>query len=563
MKTFYLTLLSITILLFSPSLIAGEDWSHTMGSSGDDVAMDVYIDPSGNSYIVGSFTGTVDFDPGTGVTDLISNGASEIFIQKLNPYGELIWVHAIGGVGYDQANAICADGMGNIYIVGYFEINADFDPGPALSVLSSNGGLDIFVLAMDADGNFIRAGSIGGVGVDIAYDVAPNAVDGIYLTGGFSETADLDPGAGVLSYTSQGSNDIFVEKLDANGSLMWVQTYGSTQVDQGISLVSDLSDNVYIAGNYSGTVDFDAGIGVNEQSALGSTDVFYLKLDGAGGLSWIGSSGGLYADKCQDLVLESETGNMYVCGSFVGDFDADPTAGSSSLTSIGAKDVFIQKLNNSGDLLWGTSIGGDGADIGTAITIDPSGSIYLSGMFEGTVDFDPGPGISNYTSTTLKDGYILSMDASGNFENVQLIASDGDVNINSIASFDIGQFICVGGFDESIQMSDGASLVTYSSAGGSDIFTSNMSMSSTVEIKENNETQPNLYPNPSNGAVTINLAAYHEPDITIMDQTGRVVKSYQRVAEEEILLDLDLSAGKYFVHLITSDRKQVAELIVL
>lgn len=117
------------------------------------------------------------------------------------------------------------DQSGNLCITGIFNGIVDFDPGPLVFNLDGNGANECYILKLDTDGNFIWAKEIDGFyaqGDDIAKDASGN----LYVCGVYSQTVDLDPGAGVYNVTSSGSADAFVIKLDATGNFIWGRSFG-------------------------------------------------------------------------------------------------------------------------------------------------------------------------------------------------------------------------------------------------------------------------------------------------------------------------------------------------
>ncbi|MBK7681448.1 MAG: T9SS type A sorting domain-containing protein [Bacteroidetes bacterium] len=100
----------------------------------------------------------------------------------------------------------------------------------------------------------------------------------IYTTGFFEGTADFDPGSGSTNYTPAGWRDIFIQKLDSVGNFLWVTVFGGSSFDEGLSIKTDLFNNIYTTGYFGATVDFDPGIGTNNQTATGLYDIYNLKL---------------------------------------------------------------------------------------------------------------------------------------------------------------------------------------------------------------------------------------------------------------------------------------------
>ena len=235
----------------------------------------IVLDASGNIYVMGNFEGTVDFDPGPGTANLTSAGFTDIFIYKLDNDGNFIWAKRMGGGFFDSGYNMTADSNGNIYTTGFFSSIADFDPGAGTANLSSSGGTDIFVSKLDSDGNFVWAKKMGGPGDDNGSGIALDSIGKVYITGKFYEWGDFDPGDGWYGLTSAGSSDGFISKLDNDGNFIWAKGIGGTGYDSGNDIRLDLNSNILSTGSFSGTVDFDPGVG--EVNLTGS-GAYVLKL---------------------------------------------------------------------------------------------------------------------------------------------------------------------------------------------------------------------------------------------------------------------------------------------
>ena len=113
--------------------------------SENDKLYDMEIDNEENIYNVGSFTNTIDFDPGDNVFEMTASAERDVFIQKVDSAGQFIWAKRIGGWYESYAKTIAIDGLGNIVVAGSFKGEIDFDPGPDTLILSSEGVLDVFI----------------------------------------------------------------------------------------------------------------------------------------------------------------------------------------------------------------------------------------------------------------------------------------------------------------------------------------------------------------------------------------------------------------------------------
>jgi hypothetical protein len=275
-----------------------------------------------------------------------------------------------------------------------------------------------------ADGDLAWARGFGQTSDDIGYDIFVDAAGNVYTTGYFRGTVDFDPGPGTVELTSAGnSRDIFISKLDSGGNLVWAKAIGGVSNDFGWGIVADSSGNVYTTGDFVGTVDFDPGTGPAEVfplTSVGSSDIFISKLDSNGNFAGAWAMGGTADDYGYGIFVDT-AGNIYTTGYFKNTVDFDPGTGPAEIyeltsASVDVEDVFICKLDSTGSFAWAKGIGGTGADVGLGISIYSTGNVYITGWFQGTVDFDPGIGTTSLTSSGGSyDIYVSKLDSNGNF----------------------------------------------------------------------------------------------------------------------------------------------------
>lgn len=190
-------------------------WAKQMGGTTSDRSFSIALDANGNSYTTGNFTGTADFDSGPGVYNLTSVGGQDVFVSKLDANGNFIWAKQMGGTSNELAYSIAIDANEYIYTTGYCNGVADFDPGPGVFNLNAtNGGHDIFISKLDANGNFLCAASMGGAGHERSHFIAVDASENVYTTGYFQGTADFDPSMVNYNLTSAISSDVFIVKVN-------------------------------------------------------------------------------------------------------------------------------------------------------------------------------------------------------------------------------------------------------------------------------------------------------------------------------------------------------------
>ncbi|MCH8902404.1 MAG: T9SS type A sorting domain-containing protein [Bacteroidetes bacterium] len=248
-------------------------WAKSIGGSGYDGAESIIVDASGNILITGSFRDTVDFDPGAGTVNLISDSI-DMYFAKYDLNGNLVWVKNVNNAG---GYSITLDGSGYILLTGYCSDTADFDPGAGTANLISKGANDVFIAKYDTGGNYIWARNMGGSGADVAFSIATNSSNDVVITGYFMDTTDFDPGAGTMNLYGNGSVDVFVAGYDSNGNYLWAISIGSSKIDDGWGIAIDGSDDVLVAGRLGATADFDPGPGVANLTSNGRVDIFFAK----------------------------------------------------------------------------------------------------------------------------------------------------------------------------------------------------------------------------------------------------------------------------------------------
>ena len=330
-----------------------------------------------------------------------------------------VWAKTTTGNVESIQRGVVVDIAGNSYFTGVFFGTVDFDPGPAVvSLTPVPYGCNVYIAKYDASGNFLWVKNI-----PIAASYGNNSIgidnnNNLFITGFYSGSSDFDPGAGVYTVTSAGGNDMYLAKYDTNGNFIWAKSIGSTGDDRGNEVLTDAANNVYVAGDFSGAVDFDPGPATAILTSAGVADMFIAKYDANGNYVWVKQLGGAASDDIRDIAIDGG-GNIVVTGYFNGSADFDPTASVYNLISSGSNDIFISKYDPAGNFIWAKGIGSTGSDISTALTVNSTGDLFLTGIFSGTVDFDAGVGSTLLTAAVTANSFILRYDALGNFQWVK------------------------------------------------------------------------------------------------------------------------------------------------
>jgi hypothetical protein len=392
---------------------------------------------------------------------------------RISSYGqtiELDWAKGLGDTGFDEAWAVASDISGNAYYAGYFAGIVDFDPGPGTKYATGAGGRDAFVSKLDANGNLLWAKHFGWKWNDWVTSLSIDPQGNVIFAGVFVGNVDFDPGPNIFNMYSGDYGGSFIVKLDTDGNFIWAKQLEGSYQTMPMNLVIDGTGDVYLTGNFYATTDFDPGPGIQNLTTVNNyADAFILKLDTAGNYVWAKSFGGMGEDYGLSLCVDS-SGNIYTTGSFSLTADFDPGPSVTNLTSAGNEDVFVTKYDNSGSLLWARKMGGPLSDWGSGIEVGSFGEVYVGGRFAGSANFNPGGTSQIISSNGSTDGFILKLDASGNFDWVAHAGGPGEDLIRKITISSDEKIFATGRFAYSADFDPGTGTYNLSSYGGSDVF---------------------------------------------------------------------------------------------
>ncbi|MBK9221931.1 MAG: SBBP repeat-containing protein [Saprospiraceae bacterium] len=305
--------------------------------------------------------------------------------------------------------------------------------------------------------------------------IVVDANGNVYTTGYYQTTSDFDPGPGTFNLFNVGFTfrNVFISKLDPAGNFIWAKQLGDGSDEIGFSIAVDANGNVYTTGYFQGIADFDPGPGTFNMSTGGYRKAFISKLDTSGSFLWakqfIGGD-----DNVGNAIALDALGNVYTTGFFQETTDFDPGPGTFNLTAFGNHDVYIAKLDPSGNLIWAKKMGGNNLDDGNSISVDAMGNPYTTGFFQGTVDFDPGPGTFNMTAFGDRDIFVSKLDLSGNFVWAKKMGSDG-TDIGYSITLDVnGNVYTTGSFSSTTDFDPGPGTFNLTSVAYQDIFVSKL-----------------------------------------------------------------------------------------
>ncbi len=200
---------------------------------------------------------------------------------------------------------------------------------------------------------------------------------------------------------------MFVARFDASGACEWAVAAGGALDDEARGFALDAAGNVYFAGMFRNSADFDPTTGVTLLNSAGAEDIFVARYTTAGTLVWARAFGSTASDEAMALASDV-AGNVYLGGFFSNTVDFDPSTATRALVSAGDGDIVLAKYDADGRLLWADGMGGpqlDHINIGEII-VDQQSGVTVSGQMRATVDLDPSAGQQTFTSAGSTDVFV-------------------------------------------------------------------------------------------------------------------------------------------------------------
>jgi hypothetical protein len=395
------------------------NWTKTWGGEDYDYVESMTTDSEGSIITTGYFYETVDFDPDLTTLNLESNGEEDVFLSKLNINGHLIWAKSWGGDSTEEGHGVAVDSSNFIYVAGNFYSTTDFDPSTGGEAIHTPiGQYDCFLSKFDPNGTFLWVKVWGGEKTVYPRDMTIDDGNNMYIAGSYMGTVDFDPGSGFVNRTSNNnySLDAFVSKFDSNGLFSWVNVWGGAETITAHTLEQYNSTDLFIAGMYWGTCDFDPGGGVDNHTAVIYSAMYLTKWGTDGSYKWTNSMDGTDI-QTRNICIDAE-GDVYIPGFWQEPADFAPGPDEDFRTPIGSYDAFLTKHSNQGEYEWTKTWGSNmdwEPDYAMAATIDSTGSIVVTGGFGFTCDFDPGPDTYNLTTSGNEDCYLSGFTKNGDF----------------------------------------------------------------------------------------------------------------------------------------------------
>jgi len=523
-------------------------WGKAYGGEGEDVVRAMTVDGEGTTYLTGYFTDTSVFGSGAETTTFTSGGFYDVFVSKTSTTGNLLWVKAFGAAANEYGTAIATDAQGNVYVSGVFEESFDADPGTGVNILTTAGGLDIFVIKLNAEGNFVWAKSLGGEGYEETTAMGIDGAGNLYVAGYFYAAANFNNGGAGGELTPYGSSDGFIVKYAQDGTFTWAQQFGGTDIDLPVAMKVMNNGDLYLTGKFRETADFNPN---PEASFTLSTEpdnsgVFVMHLNSAGYLQHAVNMGeSPYEAISRDLDVDSQ-GNAYITGHYGGPMVFNPGGENEiSLDSGEFTEGFIAKVNFTTGVTWAKAFECDAASFGLSVAVNSLSETFVSGFFAEAIVM--GDIVLEQQSENADDNFLAKLDAQGNFVNAYAYGGANYLDSHHLKIDDANVLYIAGAFENSVDLNPltGESLEVQSN-GFRDTYIIKMD-SNTLGVSNPDLKKITFYPNPVNDVAYIQSAEnLTGTDFNVYEASGRGVIKGKIASGNTINLNT-LSNGIYMV----------------
>jgi len=379
----------ILFTFFSFHFSHSQTWEWVTPAEGlkSDKGTTIVVDAQGNSYITGYYNEEAQFGPF--VTGFSHPNSKEVYVAKIDPNGNYLWMKRGDNYYDDRGLGLCLDPMGYIYITGTCWGGLTFG---SLNVYNSTAYTDqIYVIKLDNNGNEIwmkNAGVDSGgspYNDDHGQDLVADSSGNVYVTGFLSNNRSIPLNAtfDALNIPMLPHDSLaFLAKLDNSGNWQWVKTFPGIYGYRDNALGIDDEQNVYVTGGFVGTKIFET----TTLTSKGKEDIYVIKYAPNGNFQFILQAGDSLKDRGDNIVYGND-GHMYVTG----EFRNKVAFGNDTINnngSPGGKDIFVAKMTKSGQWVWASKAGSNkGQDRGIGITANKKGNIFVTGQFSGNAKF--------------------------------------------------------------------------------------------------------------------------------------------------------------------------------
>ena len=446
----------------------------------------------------------------------------------------ILWERDFGSTEADRAFKTIVDKGGNTYTIGFFANQITYNTSSGQQTFTSRGFVDGFVLKMDKNQQVIWVKTMGGENFDYLRDIYLTPSNDILISGEFNKKAFIGGVQDSIALFSRGYYDMMVARLDNDGNIKWVNTFGGPNDDYAVNVRQTTDGSIQVAGTFHEKIIYNNLTGDSFQckgtnflllnlDALGATlsarnyggnlggvsyvgtttdiagnilltgqmdgaltfyhngdstvikeklngDIFAVKLNPTGEFLWAKSYSGAGNDAGRCIITDQNL-NIYSVGYFSDSVNFGTNSVPLWKKSKGSWDSFIQKLDPNGNRIWLKTFGGQSQDRTTFCALTPSNHLITVGYVIGsTTDFDPGPDTLNIKGWVGPDGFIQKYDSDGNMIWTNRFGGNKTEVGISILPVGNGSYILNGCYGDSTRFSFGTDSLLLRSKGNEDAF---------------------------------------------------------------------------------------------
>ncbi len=551
----------ILVLLFCNIIALGQapNWSWAKSSTGcnQSESYGVVTDAAGNIYTTGYFAyPSITF----GNITLTSGGSSNIFIAKYDSLGNVLWAKTAVETSSNASNGIAIDTYANVYITGVFGSDS-ITFGNITLINSSLPWGEVFVVKYDSSGNVLWAKSAHGDNLDYPFSICTDAANNVLITGYFSS---LNLVFGSFNLSGSGSiftSDVFTAKYDAFGNVLWAKQSIGNDIAYSRSVSTDYLNNVIITGTFtSPTINFSG----NSLTNIGSNyNMFTTKYDEYGNVLWAKNAGGISrGHSCSTDAL----GNIYSTGEYYG---SSITFNSIILNNSAPaySDIFLIKIDQFGNFIWGRSAGGNNQDDCYKITIDNSANFYLAGSFVSSNITFGSINLNNVSPSDTNDIFITKYDSSGTALWAKGVGGTKRDYGYSVTPDDFGSIYVTGTFESNSIMFGNDTFTNTGIAFVRNMFIAKLSNSSVGISELKNNDSFTIFSNPfvENISIVIHKQNLYQATFIIKNILGQTVFSKKEnnfIYPYITTIDLSfLSKGIYLLEVNTNGESAAKKIV--
>jgi hypothetical protein len=534
----------LIVFLFQISFgqVPAWNWARSGTGNGSVEGSTVTTDSFGNIYVSGYYSSD-NMTIGTVVLQNLGLSFNDGFLAKYDPSGNLIWAKRFGGTSNDRGTSVATDKTGNVFLTGYFYSPTIIFGTDTLKNAGNVG--DIFIVKFDGLGNILWAKREGGVGLEIPHSIHIDGNNNIVVAGRFSSNSIT---FGTTTLLQAGSMDVFIVKYNPVGDILWAKGAGGGSNDEGYSLSSDPSGNIYLAGYFTQPANF----GTIKLTSAGQADMFLAKYDPSGNVLWAKGAGGKGDDRSTGLQTDA-SGISYITGFYTND---SISFGQILIPNDSVDNSFIAKYDTDGKVIWAKGIGGDCEATDLALI---NNNVYVCGSFNAsTLKY----GLSTLVLSGSSDFFLLNCDTNGIPKWAIKQTSDGKSGetARSVATDNSGNVI-ITGFFSSEPLTFGTTGLN--SVRGFNMFIAKLGSVPTATKDLSKTGEFIVYPNPGNGRFILTTAGTIH-SIDIYSVSGAKVFNINNVNGQMITeLNLtSLSPGIYLMKANIKDKQYTQKLII-